>query len=92
MYRDAAGQNSKERRIGSAGFPRWIAIPFILIIGMILWIGVLSDSSGRLTMPDADSILYVVAVIGVAILLAYVDRKRSISGRVRKGGHNTAAR
>ncbi len=78
---------TREGRIGQAGFPRWITIPFILIIGSILWIGVLSDSSGHLAVPDADSILYVVAVIGVVILLAYADR-----GRKRKRGHNTLAR
>ena len=67
IFRGAAGRN--------AVFPRWLTIPFILIIGLILWIGVLSDSYGH---PDVDSILYVAAVIPVALLLAYVDRKRNI--------------
>jgi 4-amino-4-deoxy-L-arabinose transferase-like glycosyltransferase len=92
IYRGAAGQNTRERRTGPAGFPRWIAIPFILIVGLVLWIGVLSDSSGDLTVPDVDSILYVLAVLGVAVFLAYVDRKQNISGKVRKAGHNTVAR
>ena len=87
LYRGAAGRNRREAQTGPAGFPRWITIPFILIIGLILWIGVLSDSSGHLNVPDADSILYVVAVIGVVILLAYADRRRK-----RKNGHNTVAR
>jgi hypothetical protein len=92
MYRGAAGSNTREGRTGTAGFPRWITVPFILIIGLILWIGVLSDSSGHLTVPDEDSILYVVAVVGVVILLAYADRRRSLSGKGRKNGHNTVAR
>ena len=87
LNRGAAGGNTREGRTGQAGLPRWITIPFILIIGLILWIGVLSDSSGHLTMPDADSILYVVAVVAVAVLLAYADRRRN-----RKNGHNTVAR
>jgi hypothetical protein len=66
IYRGAAGRNTRR------GFPRWIAIPFILIIGWILWIGVLSDSS------DVASTLYVATVIGAALLFAYVDRKRNI--------------
>ena len=61
--------------------PRWIAIPFITIIGLILWLGVLSDSSGYPVVPGAGSILYVSEVICVAALLAYADRKRDAYGR-----------
>jgi hypothetical protein len=57
-----------------------MTIPFVLIIGLILWLGVLADSSGSLTVPAAGPIIYVVAVIGVAMLLAYVDRRRNGSG------------
>ena len=65
-------------------FPRWITIPFVMIIGLILWIGVLSDSSGHMTVPATGALVYVAAVIGVAALLAYADRKRKNSGRNRK--------
>jgi hypothetical protein len=65
---------------------RWMAIPFILIIGLILWIGVLSDSSGHLTMPGAGSIIYVAAVVAVAAVLGYTDWKRNNPKRNRKGG------
>jgi hypothetical protein len=51
---------------------RWIAVSFVMIIGLILWLGVLS-------IPGPGSIVYVVAVIGVAALLAYADRKRNAS-------------
>jgi hypothetical protein len=75
MARSPGGVKLSYRR-GARAFPRWITVTFILIIGWILWVGVLSDSSGRLTIPGPGSIVYVAAVIGVAALLAYVDRKR----------------
>lgn len=75
-----------ERPGRTVRFPRWITIPFILITGLVLWVGVLSDSSGRLTMPGTDSILYVAAVVGVAALLAYLDRKRGASEKHPKDG------
>ncbi len=43
---------------------------FVLIVGFMLWIGVLSSGS-------LGSILYVAAVIGVAAFLAYTDRKNA---------------
>ncbi len=65
----------------SMPLPRWITIPFILIIGLILWVGVLSDESGHLTVPGIGSIVYVAAVICIAAVLAYLDR----DGPGRKG-------
>jgi hypothetical protein len=50
----------------------------------MLWIGVLSDPSGRLRMPGMGSIIYVAAVIGVAAFLAYADRNRDSAGKNRK--------
>ena len=79
-----ANHDATERPANPVHFSRWMTIPFIVIIGLIVWIGVLSDSSGRLTMPGLDSMLYVGAVIGVAALLAYADRKRNASGKNRK--------
>jgi hypothetical protein len=32
----------------SARFPRWIAILFILLFGLILWLGVFSVAAGHL--------------------------------------------
>jgi hypothetical protein len=52
----------------SGDWRRWITIPFVVVVGVILWEGVLS-------MPGADSILYAAVVIGIAALLAYADRK-----------------
>jgi hypothetical protein len=63
------------RRDQSVSFPRWVTIPFLLIIAGILWRGVLADSSG-LTNPGMDSIVYVIAVVCVAGLLAYLDRNK----------------
>jgi hypothetical protein len=65
-------------------FPRWLAVPFTLIIGLILWLGVLADPSGRLEKPGAGSILYVIAVVGVAVFLAYTDRDGDSSRKNRK--------
>jgi hypothetical protein len=74
-----------ERRFArSVGFPRWIMAAFVLTIGFMLWIGVLSDPSGKLRTPSVGSICYVVAVIGVAAFLAYSDRDRDSTGKNRK--------
>jgi hypothetical protein len=80
-----SSRSSKGRLSRTVPFPGWITIPFIMIIGLILWVGVLSDSSGRLTMPGTGAILYVAVVIGVASLLAYRDRKRNIAGKGKNG-------
>jgi len=58
----------------AADAPRWVTITFLLfllIVGLILWIGVLQ-------MPGIDSIIYVAAVIAIAAILAYADRKRRL--------------
>jgi hypothetical protein len=52
-------------------------VAFMLIMGLILWVGVLSDQSGHFTMPGADAIIYVAAVICVVGALAYRDRRRN---------------
>ena len=76
---------SQERRFAkSVAFPRWATVPFVLIVGLMLWIGVLSDPSGKLRMPGIGSIFYVAAVIGVALFLAYADRNRDSAGKNRK--------
>lgn len=73
---------SRERRFAkSVAFPRWFTVPFALIIGLMLWLGVLSDPSGHLRTPRTGAILYVVAVIGVAAFLAYADRNRDSTGK-----------
>jgi len=51
--------------------------------GFVLWTGVLSDRSGRLT-PDIGSLSYVAAVVGVTVLFAYADRNRSSFGKNRR--------
>ena len=54
-----------------AAGPRWVTILFLLIVALILWIVVMQ-------MPGVDSIIYVVAVIAVAAVLAYSDRRRHL--------------
>jgi hypothetical protein len=77
---------SRQRRFAkSARFPRSITVAFILIMGLILWLGVLADPSGHLRRPGVGSILYLAGVIGVTAFLAYADRNGS-SGRSRKYG------
>src|SRR5580704_9915292 len=76
---------SRARRfVKSASFPRWITVSFVLIIGIMLWLGVLSDPSGELRMPGKGSILYVGAVIGLAAYLAYADSSRDSAGKNRR--------
>jgi drug/metabolite transporter (DMT)-like permease len=89
MARARAGtrlsHRSRDRRlVKPASFPRWITIPFVLIMGLILWLGVLSDPSGKLRPPGTGSILYVASVIGVAAYLAYTDRGRDSTGKNRR--------
>jgi hypothetical protein len=61
-------------------------------------LGVLSDPSGKLMMPGIGSIFYVATVIGVAVFLAYKDRKGDPSdkkckfGQGYKGRRGTTAR
>jgi hypothetical protein len=68
----------------TASFPRWLTVLFIVAIGLILWIGVLSNSSGYLAIPGTNAMLYVAAVICVAVLLAWSDRKRRASEKRHK--------
>lgn len=94
MARVSAGTRlsyrSQERRFAkSVAFPVWITIPFVLIIGLILWLGVLSDPSGKLRMPGIGSIFYVAAVICVAAFLAYSDLKRDSAGKNSKASRDT---
>ena len=90
---------AQQRRFAkSAAFPRWITVPFTLIIALILWLGVLADPTGRLKPPGAGSVVYVVAVVGVAAFLAYADRNAEPSKKNRsyrpgtRGRRNVAAR
>jgi hypothetical protein len=90
---------SQERRlVKSASFPRWITVSFVLIIGLMLWLGVLSDPSGTLRIPGIGSIFYLVTVVGVTAFLAYADRNGDSPGKNRKygqgykGRRNTTAR
>lgn len=76
---------SKAERFGkSLPSRRWIMIVFVLIIGYILWAGVLSDPSGHLSTPSVGSILYTAAVFGVASVLAYTDQNRDSAAKTRK--------
>jgi peptidoglycan/LPS O-acetylase OafA/YrhL len=63
----------------SASVPRWILIPLTLILGLVLWLAVVSDSSGRFSAPGAGAIVYTLAVIGVVGWLAYHDREEGSS-------------
>jgi hypothetical protein len=68
----------------SARLTQWFTIPFILVIGLVLWVGVLSDPSGHLRTPSLGPILYVAAVIGVATFLALTDRNGDSSEKDRQ--------
>ena len=73
----AKHKETKERRFRSRSLSLWFAAAFVLIVGLILWIGVFSDGSGHLTMPGTDGIAYVATVIFVVGALAYWDRRRN---------------
>ena len=77
----------QERRFEkSVAFPRWMTIPFFLLIAFMLWIGVLSDASSKVSTPGIGSILYVFAIIAVAAFLAYLDRGQDPPGKKPKTG------
>jgi len=61
-----------------------ILAAFALVIGLVLWIRVLSEPSGTLRMPGVGSILYVAGVVGAAAFLAYADRNRDSAGKNRE--------
>ena len=74
--------HARERRFATkVQFPRWILAAFVVIIGFVLWMGVISDPSGKLRTPSRGSIFYVATVIGVAAFLAHYDRHRDPAGR-----------
>lgn len=58
----------------SVEFPRWVLAAEVVLIGFMLLLAALSDSSGKVRTPGAGSILYMAAVLGVAALLIYVRR------------------
>jgi hypothetical protein len=64
----------------SVTFPRWLTVPLVLLISLVLWLGALQDPLGNLKPPGIGSFLYVVAVIGVATFLACAGR----NGKNRK--------
>ena len=84
IYRGRKLYRSRERRfVESAPFPRWITAPVVLIIGLMLWLEVLSDPSGKLRMPGVGSILFLGAVVGAAAFLAYARRDTGSATGIR---------
>jgi hypothetical protein len=73
---------SRKEQFSALSIPRWIAILLVVSIALILWIGVLTDSSGSRATPD--TVLYVAGVILIVAFLARADRKRSGVGRRHK--------
>jgi hypothetical protein len=53
--------------------PQWLWGAFVLILGLMLWLGALSDATGELRMPGVGSIFYFAVVIGLAALLVRRD-------------------
>ncbi len=68
----------------SAEFPRWFLAVGVVLIGFMLWLAAQSDVSGDLVKPGYGSAIYMVAVIGVALLLVYAGRNRRPAGKNRK--------
>ena len=73
----------KQSFANSAVFPRWMLAAGVLVIGFMHLLGGLSDGSGKLMMPGTRSVLYMSAVIGIAVFLVYAGRSRW-SGDVAK--------
>jgi len=73
---------TQERRVTkSVAFPRWILAVVFLIVGFILWTGVLAGASGKLRIPRVDSLFYVAAVVAMTAFIAHADRKRESAGK-----------
>jgi hypothetical protein len=84
---------SQDRRLAkSVKVPRPIIVGVLLLIAFVLWMAVIADPAGNLPMPGLGSVLYAAAVIGVAALLAYIDRRRDADGKsYSHKGHRKAA-
>jgi hypothetical protein len=59
----------------SAELPRWIVSAGVVLVGLILWLAVFSDASGKVGITSAGSViysvLYIAAVLGLAMFLMY---------------------
>ena len=71
----------KRSFVESVEFPRRVVGAFVLIIGLVFWLGAISDAAGMLWIPGVGSMCYFAAVIGVAAFLVYGDRNRRSTGK-----------
>ena len=55
--------------LASLKFPRWVVAASVLLIGFLLLLGDLSDASGRLRAPNLAALLYIVAIVGLALVI-----------------------
>jgi hypothetical protein len=62
-------------------FPRWIVAASILLIGIMLLLGALSDASGRLKIPGVGSAFYLSLIIAIAAIVIYSCRRSSQKDR-----------
>jgi hypothetical protein len=77
-----SGGSRKRSFAKTAEFPRWIVAATILLIGIMLLLGALSDASGRLRIPGVGSALYLSLIIAIAAVIIYSGRRSS--QRVRR--------
>jgi hypothetical protein len=63
--------------------PRWrtLLAGFVLIFGLMLFLGTIADSSGTLQPPGADAIVLIAGIVVTACLLVYLDNR----GTTRRG-------
>lgn len=74
------GKTARSRRrtfAESVEFPRWILAAETVLIGLMLLLGALSDSSGAVRSPGVGSIVFIAAVIGIAVAVIHRGRNRS---------------
>jgi ABC-type transport system involved in cytochrome c biogenesis permease subunit len=57
--------------------PRWrtLLASFVLIFGLMLFLGTIADSSGTLQPPGADAIIMIAGIVVTACLLVYLDKR-----------------
>jgi hypothetical protein len=58
----------------SVELPRWVLATGILLIGIMLLLGALSDASGKAADAGRCSVLYIAVVIAAAAVLVYSGR------------------
>lgn len=77
----------KQNFAESAEFPQWLFVAEVVGVGFILVLVCLSDAKGGLSRPGVGSMLFLIGIVGAAVLLIWTHR-----GTRRKRRRHTSGR